>query len=166
MSNAPVQAAATGLPSAHQHPAPTTFDTISGMGVVGDCMAPSYPDGCIVKASPFEPYGQGDIVVIWHRPDHVKPGRAPAMIKRIVLMPPLWVKAYPYEDNPRSDVLAVIMLGRDDRPDEMFSVPCSEILAIHKCIGILEPENISHDFRTAAERDRAAHKAKCRAVPT
>ena len=135
------------------------------MGVVGDCMAPEYPDGCIVKASPFEPYGQGDIVVVWHRPELVKPGRAPAMIKRIVMAAPPWVTAYPYRDNPKSELQAVIMLGRDDRPDEMFAVPCSEILAIHKCIGILEPERVSPADRQKLARDRSAHRAKFRAVP-
>ena len=144
---------------------PTTFTGLYGVAVVGDCMAPDYPDGCLAKVSPEEPYDAGDVVVVWFRPEIVAPGRAPAMIKRIVVMPPPWVESFPYKESLNSEVRAAIMLGRDDRPDEMFGMKCAHILAIHKCIGILEPERVSMDFRSAAERDLAAHRAKFRAVP-
>ena len=145
---------------------PTTFTGVYGVAVVGDCMAPKHPDGgCLAKVSPEEPHDAGDVVVVWFQLEIVAAGRALAMIKRIIVMPPPWVESFPYLESPKSEVRAAIMLGRDDRPDEMFGMKCAHILAIHKCIGILEPERVSMDFRSAADRELAAHRAKFRAVP-
>ena len=116
---------------------PTTFPELYGLSVVGSCMAPDIPNGRDVKVSKLDPYVAGDVVVVWMRPEFVEAGRTQAILKRIIVMSPPWVKAFPYKDHPKSDVLAVIFLGQDDRPDEMFHIRCSQILAIHKCVGLL-----------------------------
>ena len=137
---------ATGLPAEKSFLDPRTFPDAYGLAVVGNCMAPAYPDGCTVRIAKSEPYGHNDVVVVWWRPDLVAAGRAPCMIKRIVMVAPPWVKSYPYKDNPKSDVRAMIMLGRDDRPDEMIPVRCADIIAIHKCVGPLA-DGEWHDAR-------------------
>ena len=62
------------------------------------------------------------------------------MIKRIVMMPPPWVASFPYKENPNSNVGALMLFGRDDMPDKALQVRCSDILAIHKCVGRIEEE--------------------------
>jgi hypothetical protein len=104
------------------------------------CMAPDYLDGSRIKISKTEPYEHGDIVAVWLRPDVVQAGSLPAMIKRIAMIPPLWVKAFPYKHHPKSDVLALLMLAQNDRPDQLLRVRCADVIAIHKVVGLLAPE--------------------------
>ena len=44
------------------------------MSVTGTCMEPHYPDGCHVKVTKLEPYAHGDVVIVWFRPEIIKPG--------------------------------------------------------------------------------------------
>lgn len=119
---------------------PTMLPELYGLRVKGGCMAPDYPDGCSIKISQVEPYARGDVVCVWFRPEVLKPGGFPALIKRMVMMPPPWVTAFPHRDNPRSEVSALLMLGTNDRPDKMLEILCADVIAIHKVLGILTPE--------------------------
>ena len=158
MPNSTVQAAATGLPSSFIDPA--SLPDIYGLTVRGDCMAPAFPHGCNVKVSKLGPFKFDDIVVVWFRPEVVQPGHPQAMIKRVVMMPPPWVRSFPYKDNPQNDVGALMMLGTNEKPNEMLSVRCSLILAVHRCLGIIEPDEVdglaSRQSRPASRARRAA----------
>jgi hypothetical protein len=46
---------------------------------------------------------------------------------------PPWVKKYPYNDHPESDVGAIIALEQMN-PQTCYAVPCSRIYAIHKAV--------------------------------
>lgn len=142
-------AAAPGLPPKPAFVDPHIFPDRYGLEIVGHCMAPAYPEGSKVEVAKSEPYGHGDVVALWWRPELVAAGCAPCMIKRVVMMPAPWVTGYPYKDCPKSDVAAVIMLVRDDRPEEMMRIRCADVLAIHKCVGILAAGEW-HDARPGA----------------
>jgi hypothetical protein len=45
-----------------------------------------------------------DVVCIWWRPEFVKPGFYQGWLKRVAMAAPPWMKAYPYNDHPGSDV--------------------------------------------------------------
>ena len=156
MPNSTVPAAATGLPSSFIDP--SSLPEIYGLTVRGDCMAPAFPHGCNVKASKLAPFKFDDTVVVWLRPEVIQPGSPQAMIKRVVMMPPPWVRSFPYKDNPENEIDALMMLGMDDNPNEMLSVRCSLILAVHRCLGIVEPGEIPgftpQRFRTASRARR------------
>ena len=124
---------------------PNSFTGFYGMVIYGSCMEPAFPNNAIAKVCSDKPYKQGDVVVAWIRPELLKPGSAPALIKRVVMMPPPWVKAFPYKEHPDSEALAMVMLGQDDRPDEMIPMRCSYLLAIHKVVGLLKPDECSFD---------------------
>jgi hypothetical protein len=84
---------------------------------------------CSLRKS--EKFGTGDVVCIWFRSEFSPPGRHQAWLKRVRLNVPPWVKKFPYNDHPESDVKA-IMVVEQLNPPQCYSVPCDQILAIHK----------------------------------
>jgi hypothetical protein len=76
----------------------------------------------------------GDLVVIWLRPGLVKPGEPPCMLKRLVMAPPSFVKAFPWTDHPASDVRALIIIEQLN-PLQRFSIMCADIVALHRFVG-------------------------------
>lgn len=71
--------------------------------VKGDCMAPVRLDGAAVVADKRAPYDSGDMVVIYIKPELVKPGRCNAMLKWLVSIPS-WATSFPFSDHPESEV--------------------------------------------------------------
>jgi hypothetical protein len=106
------------------------------MKLDGDCLEPFVPDGASVALQKSAAYTVGDVVCIWWRPEFLKPGMHPAWLKRIRLNAPHFVKKYPYNDHPESDVGALIVLEQLN-PPRAYAVPCSHIHAIHKAIGYI-----------------------------
>ena len=126
-------------PAAEKSPAPSRVDPSAlpdqyALTVVGSCMAPAIPHGARATFSKTEKYGQGDIVVIWFRPEFVKDGDAPCALKRLTLALPPWVKGFPYTDHPQSDVAAAIAFEQDS-PRRTYSMKCRDVAAIHKFTG-------------------------------
>lgn len=117
--------------------------------VRGTCLAGIIEDGDRVALSKSQPFERFDIVVV-----HFKKGRSPvgacdAQLKQIVMLPPPGI-VMPYEKHKDSSADFIVVL-RMMHPNKMFSVPCSDIEAIHKCIGLLDANGalIPKDFRAA-----------------
>ena len=104
------------------------------MPVIGDCLAPEIPDGALVVVDKTAPYKVGDLVIVFRRGASL--GDQPrAMVKRLLMAPPPWVKAFPFRDHPQSDVHALMMLEQIN-PRGHFTVRCADVLAIHRCFGV------------------------------
>ncbi len=56
------------------------------------------------------------------------------------MMPPPWVQRFPDKEHPKSEVRAVLMLSRNDQPKEWLRVRCTDVIAIHKVMGMLTEE--------------------------
>jgi hypothetical protein len=82
-----------------------------------------------------EPYKVGDLVVVFRRQEATPQGHFQAMVKRLVMAPPPWVKAFPFSDHPQSDVLALVGLEMLN-PRRQFVMRCADLLGIHKCLGV------------------------------
>jgi hypothetical protein len=101
--------------------------------VQGDCMAPLHRDGAAVIADKHAPYKAGDLVVIYIKPELVKPGRCSAMLKRLVSIPH-WATSFPFSDHPESAVIAIASVETLN-PPRRIHYRCEDILAIHRCTG-------------------------------
>ena len=104
-----------------------------GMICEGVCLEPEIADGSCLLFDKNAPYKRGDFVILFRRPELVKPGQHQAIVKRLYMAPPPWVK-FPYRDNPKSDVRALI-IAEQFNPRATFAIPCEDLLAIHKCLG-------------------------------
>jgi hypothetical protein len=135
--SAPRRNTAPKLRSARPRPLPTidphTLPDLYCLGLDGDCLAPLIPDRAAVMIKKSEPFGVGDVVCIWFRPELVAPGGPRSWLKRITMNAPPWVK-FPYKDHPKSDVAALIMVEQLNPPIG-YAVKCKDILAIHKAGG-------------------------------
>src|SRR5947209_14983615 len=69
------------------------------MPVIGNCLAPEIPDGALIIVDRTQPYARGDLIVLFRRPLEAG-GQPRAMVKRLVMPPPPWVKSFPYQDHP------------------------------------------------------------------
>jgi hypothetical protein len=113
---------------------PTTLPNEYCLCLDGDCLEPMIPDRAAVWLKKSEPVGAGDIVCIWFRAEFSPPGRHQAWLKRVRLSLPPWVKKFPYNDHPESDVKAVLIVEQMN-PPRCYTVPCDQILAIDKAVG-------------------------------
>lgn len=119
-----------------------TEETISswpdryGLTVRGDCMAPGIPDGASVIVNKTAPLEVCHLVVLWFRPEHVQDGAHQAQIKRLYLAVPWGVK-FPHKDHPKSEVIPVLIV-KADSTGKTYSIPCSALLAVHRCEGLME----------------------------
>ena len=150
-----VPAAATGLPAeTFVDPArlPERYATVC----VGACMAPKIPDGSYLAVSAVEPCKPGDLVVLYFRPELVKPGHPQGLIKRLVMAPPPWIK-FPMREQPQSEVKAILLVEMDN-PRQQLIVRCDQLLGIHKCLGVIPKETTRSDL-TSAEKDAVAYRA-------
>ena len=104
-----------------------------GLRITGDCMTPVYQTGGAIWADKNEPVTAGDDVVIFLTKKAASDGRNQVQLKRLVTNIPGFV-TFPWRDNPKSTVLAIVILETLN-PSRQFSCRCSDILAIHKCMG-------------------------------
>lgn len=98
-------------------------------------MEPVIREGTPVVGKKNGKLNAGDLVIIWVKPEFVAAGEHPALIKRLVMDVPHWVK-FPYRDHPNSNVRAVIIVEQIN-PHRQFVIPCDRLLGIHKCLGPL-----------------------------
>jgi hypothetical protein len=112
-----------------------------GMYVQGDCMLPEIADGDVLHFDKREPVTAGDMAAIYLRPEIVPPGAMQVRVKRLVLNIPPWV-TLPYRDHPDSNVVALVF-AESLNPPRQFVVKCSDVLAVHKCIGSYTEEAIA-----------------------
>ena len=134
-------AAGIGLPIADpvprppilRHPPPDELPEQYGMVCVGDCMTPLVPDGTTLAFDKSAPYAAGDLVVFYRRLDLVDPGRAQGLVKRLFMGPPPSIR-FPFRNGPWSDCAPLVIFEMLNPRRQLF-VPCSDIVAMHKCIG-------------------------------
>jgi hypothetical protein len=104
-----------------------------GLVLDGDCMAHLLPDGATIACSRSASYEPGDLVVLWFRPEFVKPGHLQSAVKRLAMAPPFWVK-FPYRDHPESEIAPIVTVEMLNPPGRMIA-RCAHLLAIHKVLG-------------------------------
>ena len=113
---------------------PATFPEIYSLRVAGNCMEPGIQHGAIAMFSTKEAYAAGDVVCIWFQPDAVDKMGLRCALKRLRLALPPWVKGFPFQDNPKNDLAAMVVF-ESDNPRRTYQVKCSDVAAIHKFIG-------------------------------
>lgn len=111
-----------------------TLPDLYGLVMKGDCPeAPAIKDGSVVAVSKVERYTADDLVIVWFRPDCIPAGSMQARLRRVVLMPPPFVR-FPYRVAPASEAIPVIGFAVND-PTKYQAITCDRILAVHKCLG-------------------------------
>jgi hypothetical protein len=134
---APLRKNVPTLRSPRPQPLPTidpeTLPDIYCLGLDGDCLAPLIPDRAAVMIKKSEPFGVGDVVCIWFRPEIIAPGTTQSWLKRVTMNAPPWVK-FPYKEHPESEVSALIFVEQLNPPGG-YTIKCKDILAIHKAVG-------------------------------
>ena len=124
-----------------ERPKPLPFDVADApdtyaMVCIGDCMEPIIANGTTLAFDKLAPCRPGDTVVVWKRPNLIRAGEPPAVVKRLVYPIPSFV-TFPYVGHPDDEVrpvLAVEML----KPRKVFWVGCEEVVAVHRCLGAVE----------------------------
>lgn len=100
--------------------------------VGGDCMAPEIPSGSAVAVDPRALVRSGDLIIIVRKPEFIRAGDPPAVLKRLegrLHRARLARGAYPGEPRLRVSMLT---------PACCFTIPYSEIAAVHRCLGLVE----------------------------
>lgn len=110
-----------------------TFSNLYALTLDGDCLEPLIPDGASVIIQKSASYSVGDIVCVWWRSEFVQPGMYQGWLKRVTMAVPPWVKKFPYNDHPKSDVKAIGVFEQLN-PPQTYAVPCERIHAIHKAV--------------------------------
>lgn len=100
--------------------------------VKGDCMEPAFVEGDMAVFDREAAIKAGDYVCLFFHPKHVTPGHPNYRLKRVVEVAPSFV-SYPY-DGPQTQEWPVIVTECLN-PPERVDVPCSCLLAVHKCLG-------------------------------
>ena len=135
MPNRTVRAAATGL-SRDTFPMldPERLPDRYAMICQGKCLEPLYMDGSVLVFDKQQPLHTGDFVLLFRRPELVKPGDCQGIVKRLASELPERVK-FPHKEHPESTALAVLLVEQLN-PRRQFVVRCGELLAVHKCLGL------------------------------
>lgn len=126
---------------------PSALPDRYGMIAEGVCLEPAIADGACLLFDKNAPIARGDFVILFKRPEIVKPGQHQAIVKRLVMPPPPWVK-FPYREHPESEVRALV-IAEQFNPRATFAIPCEDLLAIHKCLGPV-PANMRRVMVTEA----------------
>jgi hypothetical protein len=116
---------------------PASLPDYYAMLTQGACMEPIIPDGARVWADKTAPINIGDLVFVFLRPEIVATGGLQVRVKRLLMLPS-FVK-FPWRDHPQSDIQAIARFGMEN-PKSTLALRCSDILGIHKCMGLVPPE--------------------------
>lgn len=114
----------------------TELPEIYAMRVVGSCMAPEIEDSSVVIVDQLSPCRARDLVVCYLRPELVKDGNPQGALKRLVLSVPGGV-VLPFVANP-GDELEPLLVLEQSNPRRQFRVRCSDVAALHRCVGPAE----------------------------
>jgi hypothetical protein len=109
----------------------------------GECMAPEIPNGAPVLVDKHGKFGPGDLVVLFFRPEHVPAGMHQAILKRLAMALPPWVRRFPFREHPESEVHALVVVECTN-PLRRFAYKAEHLLGIHRCHGTL-PNDAVHD---------------------
>lgn len=120
---------------------PSALPEIYAMICAGDCMSPEIKDGEAVGFLRDAPIERGDLAAFFFKPELVPPGQLQVAIKRVLIAPPPWVE-FPYREHPDSEVRAVV-IAEQINPYKQYSIPCTHLLGIHKCLGVMPEERLN-----------------------
>jgi hypothetical protein len=121
----------THAPSRVLDPA-TIKERFYGLLLRGNCLEPVLKNGDRIVVDREGPLHAGCFAVFYHRPELVPPGELPLALKRLVTaVPPV---TFPYREHPASEVTPVIIVEQLN-PAKRWVVRCSELLAVHHCLG-------------------------------
>ena len=112
---------------------PATLPDRYALRIQGMCMSPVIADGAVVAFSRTELPRPGDFVVLWFRPECTPLGVPAAQVKKLT-----------GRDGPNLFIERFV-------PHGYFSVHPSELVEVHKAIGIFPASKGaggSHDFAT------------------
>lgn len=131
---------------------PNDLPDLYAMGVEGDCMEPAIRSGGKVLVDRTKPALPGDFVVIYQRPEVVKPGQHQALVKRLVTAIPPFV-SFPWRDQPGSEASAVF-IAEMDNPRTRLLWHCRDLLAVHHCVGPVPAGMKTRLVKTASQTER------------
>lgn len=112
---------------------PATLPDRYVVRIDGACLEPDLPHGTPVLIEKNGKIAAGDFAVLFFKPEHVPAGKYQAILKRVVMAPPPYVK-FPFREHPQSDVHALVIVEMTN-PPRRFAYKCEHLLGIHKCIG-------------------------------
>ena len=120
-------------------PPPTDIDPadlpdLYAMIIDGNCLEPMVAHGSWCAFDKRAAPERGGLVVLWKRPELVRPGESQAMVKRLVTVPPPWV-TFPHRKHPNSTVDALVIVEQLN-PAQQFAVRCETLVAIHKLVDV------------------------------
>jgi hypothetical protein len=111
---------------------PELLPNVFALVCEGDCMSPVYPDGTKLKFDRTKSYGFGDTVMIVRRPGSYPPGDHQALVKQFV-----------------SDTRGIDLNGGEGgivakmlNPPKILFFPKSDVLAVIKCVGVADPNEV------------------------
>lgn len=104
--------------------------------LAGNCMEPHMMSGTKAAFSKLEPVKAGDFVCIWFRPQVLPPGDFLGIFKRLSRDIPPFV-TFPWLDHFESDISPALVVECFN-PPRKFAIPCANVLAVHKCIGVVK----------------------------
>jgi hypothetical protein len=135
MPNLAVRAAGEAMPAGKRtfsiHP--DDLPELYAMIVEGDCMLPYIKSGEKLMFSRTEPYQRGDMVILFRRPELVKPGDHQALVKRLIVPPAPWAK-FGVDRRADSNIDPMIVVEMFN-PRRQMGIRVSDLQGIHKCLG-------------------------------
>jgi hypothetical protein len=106
------------------------------MRVTGTCMEPLLLEKSTAVFSKSAKWKVEDIVAVWFRPEALGPDGLQAIVKKLTMAPPFYVRGFPYNEHPESNVNA-LMCFESLNPRRRLIARCADILAIHKFVSVV-----------------------------
>ena len=133
---------------------PTTLPNEYAMRVRGDCLAPAIKGGDAVLVDQRQSYKVGDLVCVFLEAECVAPGNTNVGLKRLVMnmLPGI---TFPYRAHPDSNIMPVLVCEQDN-PHWQYTIPADQILAIHRCMGLVPDDVVLHDPASGERRYKRA----------
>ncbi len=117
---------------------PGDLPRLYAMRTVGTCLEPVVKEGELLLFDKDYPCRGGDYAVIFLRPEKVPEGHCQGLVKRLRFGIPRSLRL-PYKPAPESN-LAPIIVGETLNPPTALLFEAEDVLAVHRCIGIVEGE--------------------------
>lgn len=117
----------------------------------GSCMDPIIKSGEKIEVRRGETIRAGDVVVLYFRSHIQLPNGWAALVKRIRKVPPKWLQ-FPY-DHDISDGEPPFIVVEQINPHRLYKIVCTDILAVHCCVGPIPAERC---YRASITKPEAA----------
>jgi len=114
---------------------PASLPELYGLGFMGEYMSPDIKKGQTQIVDRLAPVSNGDLAVLYQRPEIVRPGYPQVIVVRVVVAPDPSL-TFPHEDHPESAVQPVVIAALSN-PPRQFMVPCANLLAMHRITSLV-----------------------------